>query len=235
MSSVDDARLDPRATRFVVVPKRSGGERRLTLLGPEDAEVYARVVARLSAMIERTLGAEVTANRIAPGSRARLRPWQRERRSFERRRLRLVRSSAVVVAADVRECYPSIRPEVVEDSLVHLGAQRSDARPVRAILERLEAVGVEGLPIGPDPSAILANAVLARADDSIRAGAASHLRWVDDVWAGARDDRHAAEILDRLRECLGRMGLSLNEGKTSILARGEALALLRGAVEEPYR
>jgi len=56
------------------------------------------------------------------------------------------------------------------------------------------------------------------------------------VWAAARDDRHADEILDRTREALSRIGLRLNEAKTRTLERGESQALIHGlAGEDAYR
>src|SRR5438128_9048216 len=131
------------------------------------------------------------------GNRARmdvsvaLRPWGPAWRAFVRTRASLARRGGWMVRADVRECYPSIRPLVVERTLLRLGCRADAVRTLRAWLERLEEHGARGLPIGPDPSAILANAVLAPADRAFREGSSPHVRWVDDVWAGAEDRRHA--------------------------------------------
>jgi len=227
VSSVDDARAERRPPALVVVPKPGGGVRRLAILAPADDAAYRRAVARLSEMLERVLGPEVAANRVAPGPGLRLRPWRAERRAFAGARLALLGGAAVVVKADVRECYPSIRPEAVDRALIGLGAWSSDVVAIRRILERFGGEGILGLPIGPDPSAVLANAVLARADHAVRAAGSRHVRWVDDVWAVARNERHAGELLDRLRETLAVIGLSLNDAKTRVLDRAEVRASLR--------
>jgi len=236
VSSVDDARPEPRRPAFVEVPKPGGGARRLTVLHSTDSTAYGRAVGRLAAMLERVLGPAVAANRGEPGPIVRLRPLREERPRVEARRRALVGTAGLVVKTDVRDCYPSMEPSVVASSLLRLGAHPSEIGPVRQLLEELGEAGVRGLPIGPDPSAVLANAVLTAADDAVRSADGRHLRWVDDVWAAARDDRHADEILDRTREALSRIGLRLNEAKTRTLECGESQALIHGlAGEDAYR
>ena len=61
----------------------------------------------------------------------------------------------------------SISPETIA---ALLGPEAAHAV---AVLRRFRERGVRGLPIGPEPSAILANAVLSRLDDAIRTAAAS--------------------------------------------------------------
>ncbi len=113
--------------------------------------------------------------------------------------------------ADVRDCYASISPETV-DALIG-----PEAAHAVAFLRRLQERGVPGLPIGPGPSAVLANAVLAELDRAIRGTSARHVRWVDDVvlWGARANVRRALVALD---EVTARMGLSLHDGKTRPLA-----------------
>ena len=60
--------------------------------------------------------------------------------------------------------------------------------PLLAQLARLGQTGVRGLPVGPDPSAWMAEAVLAIADERARLAGTAPIRWVDDVvFAGDRD------------------------------------------------
>src|SRR5205807_804496 len=108
----------------------------------------------------------------------------------------------LVVHADVRRCYPSITPGTVAGALEELGACGEDVRAVVALLDRFQEEGVSGLPVGPDPSAVLANAVLASVDRTLERLGCRHVRWVDDVWASARDADHARSALDRLRLAL---------------------------------
>jgi hypothetical protein len=232
LSSVDDARRPPRRPRFLLVPKPGGGERRLTVLHPLDDAAYRQVVARLSGMLERVLGPEVAANRLVASTPFRLRSWREERSAFVHRRRALMELSDIVVRTDVRECYPSIAPVVVEAAFVRLGAG-PEVGPLRRMLERFGDDGVPGLPIGPVASAVVGNAVLTSVDDVVRDARARHLRWVDDVWARCRSERHAAEILDRIREALDSIGLAVNEAKTRVMDRAETLSLVAaGSMQE---
>jgi hypothetical protein len=119
-----------------------------------------------------------------------------------------------VVLGDVRACYASITPAVVERCVGRLD-RMEDAFRVRAVLERLQDLGVDGLPVGPRASAILANAVLAEVDEEIEAAGALHVRWVDDlaIFVGDLDPR---AVLRRLEETLDRLGLRLAEEKCAI-------------------
>src|SRR4029450_374898 len=94
-----------------------------------------------------------------------------------------------IAFADVRRCYASMSPSIVGDALDRAGIPT--ACEVAGFLAGLERIGVEGLPVGPDASAVLANAVLAQVDRLLREAGIEHLRWVDDVvlWGGGAPAR----------------------------------------------
>jgi len=152
-------------------------------------------------------------------------PWGPARAAWRRTLRTVVREAApgtTFAVADVRDCYGSISPDTIA---ALLGPEAAHAV---AFLRRLHDLGVRGLPVGPEPSAILANAVLSEADRAIRGTGARHLRWVDDLvlWGRRTDVRHA---LGTLHDVGVRMGLELHETKTRILAdRLEARAVALG-------
>jgi hypothetical protein len=218
--------LAPRP-RLVQTPKAGGGVRWLSFLDIPTAARYAALVASVTPAIEAALGAEVVANRALAGISPigiRLRPWRPARDAFLRSGHSLARAADAFVAADVRRCYPSIGSDLVGRTLRRLGCARSDVRGVTALLEAIEEAGVPGLPIGPDPSAVLANAVLAGADEALRVAGVRHLRWVDDVWIFAAGRREAVAALRSLGGWLEGQGLSLAAEKTRMLDRPEEIA-----------
>ena len=95
-------------------------------------------------------------------ARARARPWRTERRR-SRAAPGLAARRPTIAIADVRRCYASISPSIVGAGSVDLGI--ASAGEVGAFLARLERTGGEGLPVGPEASAVLANAVLAHVDE----------------------------------------------------------------------
>jgi Reverse transcriptase (RNA-dependent DNA polymerase) len=202
------------AARFVRV-RHAGTERRLVLLDVHTRERYVELVARSAAAIEELLSPAVMANRISSWSirppRLALRPWRLERRLFAMRLAGLA-GRAPVAFADVRRCYASMSPDMVGDALRRAGIPT--ACEVQGLLAGLEGVGVEGLPVGPDASAVLANAVLAQVDRTLREAGVEHLRWVDDVVLSGVEAEAALSVF---RAALASIGLRANETKTRIL------------------
>ena len=219
-------RRDASGPRFEAIPKPSGGVRWLTRLDPADLARYEAAVRPLVGRIERTLGPEVFAIRARRWRRGwRVGPWRPARRAWRRAvRSAVAGASAhtVFAVADVAECYGSISPETLRAVL------GPDADHLVRLLAHLQDLGVRGLPIGPDPSAFVANAVLARLDETLRRTSVDHVRWVDDLiaWGDPDDVRRA---LDRLAGSAEALGLELHDRKTRILEdRDEARSLTLG-------
>ena len=202
--------------------------RRLARLNPDEAAAYDRLVAPLTPAVERALGPHVIANRArgrGAWETARLEPWRPARAVWgDTLGAVLSRSpSPAVLVADVRQCYASIQPDVLSARLLELGVAPLVVAALRDVLERVGANGEPGLPVGPDPSAILANAVLSVVDEHLRAARIPHIRWVDDIVAFAEGRRRALEGLDALRRGLDEVGLEPHPTKTAVLLDGDAV------------
>jgi hypothetical protein len=113
------------------------------------------------------------------------------------------------IASDIVECYPSIGPRAIR---LATGWAGGDPEPLLAFLASAHDAGGTGLPIGPSPSAAIADAVLAIADAESRAAGVAPIRWVDDVvFAGSR--RQVARAERAWRIALADLGLRDHEGK----------------------
>lgn len=223
-------REDPIRTE--IVPAQPGATRTITHLGEHDRRRYEVVVAAVIPDVERALGAGVVANRARPdpGGVA-LEPWDVARRRYAR---------AIATAAagpwraafvgDVHDCYGSIDPSIAERSLRSIGASRGSIERIDAVLRRLEGRGVRGLPVGPEPSAVLANAVLASVDRALAATVCRPaLRWVDDVVVFAHDRREARMAAATFALALDALGLAAHPGKCRIVNDpGALLAVVSG-------
>jgi hypothetical protein len=196
------------------------------VLDPADAAAYRAAVGPLVTRIERSLGAEVLAVRARRRDAGwTLAPWRPARAAWRGNLERAIHDATRgtrFAVADVRDCYASISPETIG---ALLGPEAAQAV---ALLRRFRARGVHGLPVGPEPSAVLANAALSRLDRAIRSIGARHLRWVDDVviW-GPADEVPAA--MAAMRAAGQAVGLHLHRDKTRVLEdREEAVAVLLG-------
>jgi hypothetical protein len=126
-----------------------------------------------------------------------------------------------VIVSDVRDCYGSMGERA-------LAPLNPDGELV-AFLRTLTEAGVRGLPVGPSPSAILANGILAIADREASAAGCHPIRWVDDVIFVAAGRRSAQRAFDAWRRSLEHLGLQAHDGKTC-RARGslESRLLVHG-------
>jgi hypothetical protein len=203
------------------VAKPGGGTRIIATLDTADERTYSDAVARVIPAIESALGPHVFADRAAvSGGRVVLGDWQRARRVF-RSTMRAnleARPRSVVFVGDVRACFPSMQVEVVAHALRRLRSRPAEVDGVLATLRGFGERGVAGLPVGPAPSAALANAVLLGIDQAIHAQGVQHLRWVDDVVAVCDDVKTAIRVADAFHRSLAREGLHANLSKTMIVS-----------------
>ncbi len=181
----------------------------MTRLDTADADTYRRLVAHVAPAIEGSLAQGVIANRVS-GPLLRLEDWRAAHRRWRRS---VGPGSGVRLRLDVADCYASIRPGTVAAALASVGAE---GEAVRRFLDELAEHGVAGLPVGPEPSAVLANAVLHRLDVVIASQGIPHVRWVDDVVAVAESQRDAGRVLDVARRSLEELGLRPNAEKTLV-------------------
>lgn len=217
-----------RSVRSISIPKAGGGQRRLTVLGPDEAAAYARAVGRLTPAIERRLGPEVFANR-APGAGS-LEPWRTARARWKRSAAALLRTGPIATM-DVSQCYESITPEAAARALGELHVSDAAVREVVGLLGAFRRAGVPGIPVGPEPSAILANAVLAGVDEGLRGQGVAFVRWVDDLVLSPSHPAALGAGERAVETALAELGLVSNpakhhrfadveEARASVLGRG---------------
>jgi hypothetical protein len=210
------------------VSKASGGTRWIATLGSREARAYDRAVSAVVPCVEASLSGSVLAERVrGRGTVAwtELEPWRPARRRFHRAVATLgADRHRAILLTDVLDCYGSMSAAVVQRSLRAAGCDPLDVRRIVGMLDRFDAAGIRGLPIGPPGSAILANTVLCAVDRAIEATGLRHLRWVDDVVLAA--PAHVAPYaMDVIATALDELRLRPNEAKTRLIPPGSMLRL----------
>lgn len=210
----------PDSIHMQHLEKAEGGTRVLVHLGDEVSRRYAAAVAAVVPAVENALTPVAVANRaLSTPTGFRLEPW-RSARARLRRAVATCAAGPLTGAflGDVRDCYGSMTPDAVASALVRSGASDTGVLRIVEILRGFEERGVRGLPVGPPPSAVLANAVLASVDRALAEAAEGPvLRWVDDVivfTTGPRGARRAAASFER---SLGHVGLVPHPAKCRIV------------------
>lgn len=127
---------------------------------------------------------------------------------------------------DVADCFRSIGTDQVMEALGRLDVPREAMARVCAFLERTRRAGIPGLPVGPDPSAVLANAVLQALDIAAGGSGVAHVRWYDDMLILAGSTRQALEAEGAVDTACRAIGLRLHPGKRRIAAGPSAIRRL---------
>ncbi len=172
------------------------------------------LVAPFVRSVERSLGPGVVANRARTVDST-LRPVMVARARWRRIVSRVLTRGSFAIVSDVRDCYASIGVTAVGAGLARAGATSPDD-----LATFLRGLPARGLPVGPEPSAVLANAVLAIADDAAAATGVAVVRWVDDVLLVGADRASVLGAFDAWRSHLAALGLVPNGAKTAV-AGGE--------------
>jgi hypothetical protein len=175
-----------------------------------------RVLARLDPherrRYDRAAAVAFPAPRLGPavfGSPSRTQSMAIERRRWRSAvRARVVGASRILIS-DVEACYPSIGERAIRMAATSSGG---DPAPLLGALRTYRDIGGQGIPLGPTGSALIADVVLALADDAARTAGCAPVRWVDDVvFAGDRDA--VARASRAWREALIELGLREHDGK----------------------
>ena len=192
------------------VPKPGGGVRVLSILDPTTSRRYedlTRAAAPVGGGAVRGGGLGVG---LGPEGLA------AERARWGRAVARAV-ASGVAIGSDVRSCFPSIGPNAVGVGLSSAGGAPRDVASLQTLLREVGRAGIPGLPVGPSPSAVVAEAVLRVGDTAVLRAGGTIVRWVDDVVIAGVDRVATLRAFDAWVRCLRDLGLEPHDGKTSIL------------------
>jgi len=174
--------------------------------------VLTRLDARERRRYERAVALAFPDPRIGPsvfGSPPRTMSLAAERRQWRSAVRARTAGARSVVVSDVADCYPSVGEHAIRAAAARAGG---DARPLLWALRRYREAGGLGIPIGPAASGVVADAVLALADDRAAAAGCPPVRWVDDVvFAGDRDA--VARASRAWRQALIELGMREHDGK----------------------
>ncbi len=226
--------LDPAPFAW---PKTSGGDRIMTFHDHLDQVLYRGLLSALVTQIESRLDRDhVMACRIESK-----RPWWRlahHGNGNDERRRRAERylddpPTSVLGKLDVANFFSSIRPVPLRRSCLSLPGPGDIIQFLLRWLHDHGRHGIEGLPVGPESSAVLANFLLAPGDEFLRdVVGIDFVRYVDDIWLFGPTPRAVEVARDSYRIWLDQIDLRLNDTKWMVAGGDEARAELQSALAE---
>ena len=218
-----------RSHRALLAPKARYGFRVVTQLDPLDAIVFAALVREIAEDIESRrvpLSQEaVYSYRVQITDDGQLFDPAVRYDTFLKRASAILanqRDFSHVVVSDIADFYPRIYLHRLENAL---NASTTRANHVRAVMQLLSGWnGTEtfGIPVGNQPSRLLAEAALTNVDEALLAARVRFIRYNDDyrIFAQGRAEayRHLAFLADVLYK---NHGLTIQPQKTTILTKDE--------------
>jgi hypothetical protein len=123
-----------------------------------------------------------------------------------------------VLVADIADFYNQVYVHRVENALEVANVVRERARDIERFLLLLNAKQSRGLPVGPIPSILLAEAALNDVDSFLLREGAPHIRYVDDFRIFCRSRKEGLAIQHGLTDYLYTAHrLSLESYKTRVI------------------
>jgi len=116
---------------------------------------------------------------------------------------------------DVARYYPSVDIERLQSLLQNCGCQGPATALILRIFRHWQLRdGLQGLPIGPEISAVLGNFLLGPVDGWLEASGYAHLRWSDDILTFGQTIASCKGSIAVIDEVLADLGLTRSADKT---------------------
>lgn len=228
-----------RPHRTLLAPKVKYGFRIVTQLDPLDFLLFASLVYEIADDIEdqrvpvdRQI---VYSYRVSKGGDGQLFDSDIGYQDFRRRANELMDEGdfSFVAIADIADFYPRIYAHRLENALTAGTTRTNHVRAIMRMLSGWNGTESYGIPVGNQPSRLLAEAALIDVDEAMLAEGIEFVRFNDDYRIMAHSHAEAYRRLAFLADVLYRNhGLTLQPQKTTVLSSEEFAAKSETSPEE---
>ncbi len=227
--------LPPGGSRRFIVPKDEISYRQATQLDPQDAIVLAAITHQFGEGIEsrRQPIDTVFSYRFNPTKEHGLYASQSGWNDFWAKAKDLSDEHELVLYCDISDFYNQIYHHVVENQLIASQFTNQATKWVIKLLESTTAGVSRGVPIGPHPIHLLAEASLIPIDNSLSAQGLNFIRYADDILVFCDSQNDARKALSLVAKVLDQQQrLTLQRHKTRFLTPSECISLCESMVED---
>jgi hypothetical protein len=204
LSQCDLTEYSASASRDMLMPKPDGTFRCVRQLDPLDSLIYAALIYEMGNAIEANRVAQK--DKIACSYRVDIGPdgsmfvaghgWN----NFHEHSKRLANCGKYthVIVADIADFYNQASHHRIENVLEIASISQLRAKNVENLLGTISARHSRGLPVGPIPSIVFAEACLDDVDKKLLSLGVKHVRYVDDFRVFCRSMSEALHVLQEL-------------------------------------
>lgn len=229
------SQFPPGACRRFIVPKDEISYRQATQLDPQDSIILTSMIYQYGSGIEsRRLSKDIVYSyRFSPdinyGLYATMNSWNEYWTKAAMKSL----GYEYVLYCDIADFYNQIYHHIVENQLIESSFPNQVTKWVVNLLESTTAGVSRGVPIGPHPIHLLAEAAMIPIDNSINSQGFEFLRYADDIVVFCQSEQSAKNALARLAAVLDKQQrLMLQRHKTKIYNSEEFRDVCRKMIED---
>jgi len=229
VSELKSGTYKPTPACKVYLPKSSGGLRPYSLLTVKDQVVYQAMVniiaEQLLPKVENRYYDKIFGN-LYGGNKGVwfYKKWKDGYRKFNESARHAFAGGKVYMASfDLVACYDSIDHEVLEHYLIEIGVPKNLIQQLRKCLAMWTSTEHDdriyqghGIPQGPMSSGLLSEVVLRAFDNERRSYGVSYIRYVDDIWFFAKNEKDLRFELVRMDRICKKVGLFPQSSKINI-------------------
>ena len=219
IAGADLSALPAGSCRRFVVPKDEVSYRQATQLDPQDSIILAALVYQFGKQIEdlRLDGRRVFSYRFRPTPAEGLYSSKNAWNSFWTTAASLAAKYTHILYCDIADFYNQVYHHTVENQLISAGLPNQAVKWIIGLLESTTAGVSRGVPVGPHPIHLIAEATLIPVDNSLVSAGVRHIRYADDMVIFCKSEREAKAALLTVATVLDKQQrLTLQRHKTKI-------------------
>ncbi len=231
----DLSQFKPGACRRFLVPKDEISYRQATQLDPQDSILLTAIIYQFGTGIEqrRLDDSIVFSYRFSPDPNYGLYSGKDSWNRFWIKAQEKSSKSEFVLYCDVADYYNQIYHHTLENQLRESGFPNQETNWILDLIKSTTANVSRGVPVGPHPIHLLAEAAMIPIDNSIRTQGFEFLRYVDDILIFCKSKEDANRALARLAVILDKQQrLMLQRHKTKIYNHAEFSRICSSMIED---
>jgi len=229
------SQIEMGAHRRFIVPKDGVSYRQATQLDLQDSIIFTSVIYQYGSLIEsRRLPSDIVFSyRFSPdmehGFYADRNTWN----TFWRTAYRKSLPGKTILYCDIADFYNQIYHHTIENQLIESGFPNQETKWIIRLLGSTTAGVSRGIPVGPHPAHLLAEASMIPIDNSLKAQGIDFIRYVDDIIVFCESEKDAQLKLARIATTLDKQQrLILQRHKTKIYSTIEFKSLCSDMIED---
>ncbi|WP_156040488.1 RNA-directed DNA polymerase, partial [Chondromyces apiculatus] len=224
------------AERKMLVPKDAAAFRNAAQLDPIDSLLLAALVYEIGALIERRRSPvaeqRVFSYRFDPSADGTLYSPDRWD-AFWETSIRRAAVSSVVLTVDITDFYNQIYHHSIENQLQACGLTAPATKIIMNLLKSSTVSVSRGIPIGPHPTHLLAEASLIPIDQLMAQRGLEYCRYVDDIHVFCDSEEKAQVALFAIVNVLDQYHkLTPNRSKTGFMKSAQFIAFAREKADD---